>query len=253
MAPPKDGNTALFAEPTAADDAVERVGRLAELGLMAATLAHEQRQPLFAIKSLAQILIRRSDSATLPMLEQLLEQVILMERIIDGIGVYSRNPAEQLAPVDLAPVVQGALEMMGHYARTLGVELRALIEGDLGAARGDSTALTQVLVNLVRNALDASPRGSVVLVRAETRGAKLVLEVQDEGPGVPELLRERIFEAFFTTKAPGQGTGLGLSISRQLVEDLGGTLTLPDCERGLCVRVCLEPWRRPLDVERSGT
>lgn len=228
-------------------------GRLAELGLMTAALAHEQRQPLFAIKSLAQILQRRADEASQPLLLQLLEQVVLLERIVDGIGLYARAPSGQAVPVDLGRVVEGSVEMMRHHARSIGVSLQAKIAGNLPAARGDSTALTQVLVNLVRNALDASPRGGQVTVVAEPGEGGLVLEVRDEGPGVPEALRERVFEPFFTTKPPGEGTGLGLSISRQLLADLGGSIALLERTPGLTARVWLPAWSGPVDAGPTRT
>jgi signal transduction histidine kinase len=92
--------------------------------------------------------------------------------------------------------------------------------------------LTQVIVNLLNNARQASPTGATVYVRTSIGDGKVQIEVDDEGSGVPEDLAERVFEPFFTTKPDGQGTGLGLSVSRQIVERFGGSLAYEPREAG---------------------
>jgi signal transduction histidine kinase len=103
--------------------------------------------------------------------------------------------------------------------------------------------LTQVLVNLLNNARQACPRGGKVYVRTRLDNGTVHVEVDDEGPGIPEELRERVFEPFFTTKPDGQGTGLGLSVSRQIVERFGGSLNHePRVPRGSRFTVTLKAY-----------
>ncbi|MCB9759169.1 MAG: HAMP domain-containing histidine kinase [Alphaproteobacteria bacterium] len=223
-------------------DALARVGRLAELGLITATLAHEQRQPLFAIKSLAQLLQRDAAGEGLALVEELLRQVDYLERLVDGIGTYARDVEGDLAPVDVGATVDAAVTLMRHRAARRGVSVSATRVPGLPAGLGHPTALMQVIVNLIQNAIDASPNGGEVTVHTRLDGDRVLVDVTDQGAGVAAELRERIFEPFFTTKPQGQGTGLGLAISRQLVEACQGRLTLVEAERGLVVRIDLQAW-----------
>jgi signal transduction histidine kinase len=86
--------------------------------------------------------------------------------------------------------------------------------------------VNQVVMNLVGNAIDASPEGGRVTIATRANGSHVSIDVSDSGPGVPDTIRERIFDPFFTTKPPGEGTGLGLSISYGIVRDHGGTIEL---------------------------
>ena len=136
--------------------------------------------------------------------------------------------------------------MFAHQFATARVELQLRSEGDQGPAIvGDAAAWRQVLFNLLRNALDASPPGSRVQVNCRTEQGEVKLEVADEGPGVPTADQDRIFEPFFTTKAPGKGTGLGLSIVHRIVVGHGGRIEVDNGPRGGAVFRILVPAARP--------
>jgi len=98
----------------------------------------------------------------------------------------------------------------------------------------------QVLINVINNGIDASPRGGEVFIRHVLEDGCVRLRVRDQGPGVPASARQALFEPFFTTKPEGEGTGLGLSLSRNLLEPYCGTLDFEDCETGACVVITLE-------------
>jgi two-component system C4-dicarboxylate transport sensor histidine kinase DctB len=112
--------------------------------------------------------------------------------------------------------------LLKHRAEARGVALELAIDGDGGLVRGEQAAIQQVTTNLVQNALDAASS------RVEVRANGGVLTVVDDGPGVDERLRPRLFEPFVTTKPPGKGTGLGLAVSRHLMQALGGDLVYVD-------------------------
>ncbi len=221
------------------EDRRRSLGRMAELGLLTATLNHELRQPLFAIKSLAQLIQARGGHP--PEIGELLRQVEVMQDLVDGVRSFSRHAPQTLAPIDPRAPVEQAVTLLRHRARRRRVSLRVLCEGELGAARCDPSALMQAAVNLIQNAIDASPEGGVVTVQIRG-GERIVVDVIDQGPGVPPELRERVFEAFFTTKDASRGTGLGLSIARELVLACEGELLLMDTEEGAHVRIELLPW-----------
>jgi signal transduction histidine kinase len=122
--------------------------------------------------------------------------------------------------------------MLAHQAQQRGVRLDLETSGPQRPILGDSGELRQVLFNLLKNALDASPDGGVIRCRCTTVDGRVELTVDDQGAGVPGPLREQIFEPFFTTKAPGQGTGLGLAIAHRIVTAHGGSLAVGDAPGG---------------------
>ena len=202
------------------DQARLRTGRLAELGLMTATLTHELRQPLFAIRSLAQLAQMAQSSEDGPgnrHLAELVRQTELMEQIVATVGAYARDDTGILAPVDLEAEIKSALGLLTHLSKQKGVGIECEYHGSLPPVVGESTAILQVLVNLFQNAVDASPSMGSVSVRTQLESGQVMLYVEDEGSGVPVELRERVFEPFFTTKDPEKGTGLGLFLARELI------------------------------------
>ncbi len=224
------------------DKSLSDKARLAELGLMTATLSHELRQPLFAIRSLGQILSARLDGEHSELSGELLRQVDYLGTLVEGITTYARHTNGEPGPVDSGAVLDQAAELLRHRGKRRGVTLDVQRDHRAPAARGDHVAMMQVVVNLVNNAIDASPADATVSLLNEFVGDRVFLEVRDRGPGIDPAIRERVFEPFFTTKAPGRGTGLGLAISRELVERCGGTLELLDASPGTRVRVGLPRW-----------
>ena len=214
--------------------------RLAELGLLTATLTHELRQPLFALRSLVQLLGARLDGEHNELIAELLVQADLLGELVEGGGTYARRSEDAAEPVDTGAVIDQAVRLLRHRAARKGAVLEVERDFTLGAARADRVALMQALVNVINNAIDAC--SGRVLVRNRLEGGEIVVEVEDDGPGIPAELAERVLEPFFTTKEPGKGTGLGLAISRELVRGCGGDLELDTTGHGALVRVALPVW-----------
>jgi signal transduction histidine kinase len=131
----------------------------------------------------------------------------------------------QRADVDLVRGLQTTAQLAAHNFRERQVALAFRIVDSLPPVSGDARALNQVFLNLLKNAAEAlEGRGGTVSVTGRREGGFVVIEVSDDGPGIPAADLERIFEPFYSTKSAGRGTGLGLSISRRIVEEHGGTI-----------------------------
>lgn len=195
------------------------LGRLAELGMLSAELVHELRQPVFAIKATAQLMASRSREAPSEQLNTLLEQVVALETLLARYATTGRRPSGAPIPVQLSAAVEAGVSLLRSRAMQRGVSLEATLGPDEFPVLADPVAIQQVTCNLVQNALDAARS------RVEVRAARGLLEVSDDGPGISDEVRGRLFEPFLTTKAPGKGTGLGLAVTRHLVESIGGSIS----------------------------
>jgi two-component system NtrC family sensor kinase len=215
-----------------------RTEKLAGVGRLAAGVAHEVGNPLAAILGYTEMLLGETPERPIApelrkdVLERVRAETQRIHRIIQELLDYSRAPRAAAEPVDLVRVASGALSLTQAQARFKPLAIDLDIPADVGLVRGDPGRLTQVLLNLMINAGDATGGEGRVTVRARREGARVVVTVADDGPGVPAELRDKIFDPFFTTKEPGAGTGLGLSVSLAIVEGMGGKLTLGTPERG---------------------
>ena len=132
--------------------------------------------------------------------------------------------------------------MLEHSAGRAGIRLELELQKDLSPVLGDPADLRQVAFNLIKNAIDASHDRGTITIRTRMLDGLVVLEVVDEGVGIPPALQDRIFEPFVTTKEPGKGTGLGLAISHRIVTDHGGSLRAENLQtRGACFTMTLPP------------
>jgi signal transduction histidine kinase len=164
-------------------------------------------------------------------LELIASEAQRMKSIVSGLLDYARVEKETAGPTDALAVVRHVAALMEPQLRRARVRLALELPDDaLPEVAADAHALQQVLVNLVQNAAQAMPGGGVVTARASAQpgGLTNLVEVIDEGPGVPLPDRGRVFDPFFTTKEAGVGTGLGLAVCKHLVATFGGTIDVTD-------------------------
>jgi signal transduction histidine kinase len=199
--------------------------RLAELGQMAATVAHEVKNPLSAIKSIAQVL--REDSK-LHEYERDLSLIVgetdRLNSSVTQLLSFARRAPEGNAPAHVDELLRAVVELFRAQAATGGVRLewRASVQSEVSGAT--ASAIRDALSNLLLNALQATPAGGRVTVESSRDGNALVIYVTDTGAGIAPEFTERIWEPFFTTRQ--RGTGLGLAIVRKRIEEVGGTTRL---------------------------
>src|SRR5688572_2919165 len=206
--------------------------RLAALGRMAATVAHEIKNPLSAIKSIAQVM--REDESLKNEYERDLSLIVgetdRLSQSITQLLSFARKESPAAEPLSVGELVQTSVDLFRANAREQGIELQYSVKTDATLAGKSVSALRDALSNLLLNALQATPSGGEVRLSATASDGELLVSVQDSGPGVPAELREQIWEPFFTTRQ--RGTGLGLAIVRKRVQEVGGSASLGTARNG---------------------
>jgi signal transduction histidine kinase len=246
-----------------------RSEKLATVGRLAAGIAHEVGNPLSAIGTYTEVLRKRG--ADPEILGGLQREAARIDRIVRGLLDYARPGDDRPTTVDVGGTVRAVRELLERQGLLKGVDLRVELNGEALPVPGRAHAVEQVVVNLLLNAIDAAPRGPILVgARAQhfepspetaRRGADagaptgaaqrvgvsrrrpwapevsqgtpgVLLYVTDAGPGVPPEDREKVFDPFYTTKPPGQGTGLGLAIVQRTVHEMGGVVWVEDAREG---------------------
>ncbi|WP_438273431.1 sensor histidine kinase [Thioclava arctica] len=218
-----------------AEQTLAQSSKLAALGEMSAAVSHELNQPLAAMKTYlagAKLLLQRARTEeALSSFQRIDDLIGRMGAITRQLKSYARKGGEAFEPVDLRAALSEALAMMEPQLKTRKLHIiRTMPRGSV-MVMADRIRLEQVIINLLRNALDATksvaePQVELMLTAGETA----VLSVRDNGPGISDL--DKLFEPFWTTKKPGEGTGLGLAISSSIVADFGGRMTAHNSEGG---------------------
>jgi signal transduction histidine kinase len=168
------------------------------------------------------------------------EEVEQINRTIRRFLELARGGSARAEEFGTGDLVRGASTMVEHRFQKAGVELCVDAPADLPTMRGDFQLLQHLLVNLLLNACDASQQGDRVQVSARAAEGRTLLEVADQGKGIPEALAERVLEPFFTTKPQGQGSGLGLAIAREIVRMHRGEISIERLQpRGTRIRIAL--------------
>jgi signal transduction histidine kinase len=222
---------ALTEKHARAEEALKWRDRLAAMGELASTVAHEVRNPLNAVGMTAQRL-RREFLGTVPeaapergelveLLSTMASETKRIERIVQQFLEYARPPRLAPEPVDLGALIEDVAGRARPLAEARGIRLDAAAT-EAGTATVDAAQLRQALDNLLRNAVEATPAGGVVSVSARRESKGHAIDVRDTGRGIEPDQLPRIFDLYFTTKP--EGTGVGLAVTQQIVTAHGGTI-----------------------------
>ncbi len=218
-----------------AEQTLAQSSKLAALGEMSAAVSHELNQPLAAMKTYlagARLLLRRNrPEEALSSFQRIDDLIERMGSITRQLKSYARKGGDEFQPVNLGDALMSAVSIMEPQLRQRKVHISRIMPNEPVMVMADRVRVEQVMINLLRNALDATdsegnPEVELLLAAGETA----TLTVRDNGPGIEDL--DALFEPFYTTKKPGDGVGLGLAISSGIVNDLGGRLTARNGQEG---------------------
>ena len=218
-----------------------QASKLATLGEMATSVAHELNQPLSVIRMAAGNSRRKMNRGTagraylIDKLKRIEEQTARAAAIIDHMRMFGREALEAPELVDPRDVVKSALSLMGEQLRLDGIKVSTEFTKDCPSVLGHSIQMEQVILNFLTNSRDAVAERdgeSRITLRAFADKKGVYITAEDTGGGIPEGSLQRIFEPFYTTKEMTKGTGLGLSVSYGIIRDMSGTITVENTGKG---------------------
>ena len=224
-----------------AEEELRQQAALARVGQMAAVVAHEVRNPLAGIKGAMQILMSRRgpQDRELPVMRDIVGRIDALSELINDLMVFARPRPPRLSLVELRPLLQDAIAMVRRDPTAESVDIT--IAGDEVSATADTEMIRATVLNLLLNSAQAMAGRGRIQIDLLRQHDSVSIQIRDSGPGIPEELREQVFEPFFTTTA--RGGGLGLPIARRTAELHGGTITLEPGESGGTVATLTLPLR----------
>jgi C4-dicarboxylate-specific signal transduction histidine kinase len=218
-----------------AQDELIQSEKLAGIGTLAAGIAHEIRSPLFGILGLSEAIADETDlDVARGYAREIIEYSRSIRDIVTDLTTYTRSSErEYLSSTTLQGAIEDAVRLL-QRATTPPASVDVEMPPEPIPVRARPGELQQVFLNLLKNAIDSvrSHGGEITRIEARREGNTAIVEVRDDGPGIPIDIRKRIFDPFFTTKAPGEGTGLGLNIVYRLVTKYGGVIQVDDAPEG---------------------
>ncbi|PIV29880.1 MAG: PAS domain-containing sensor histidine kinase [Zetaproteobacteria bacterium CG02_land_8_20_14_3_00_50_9] len=220
-----------------------QASKLATLGEMSTSMAHELNQPLNVMRMALGNCRRKLEKGNtdleyyLSKVDRVDSQITRMASIVDHMRMFGRKASESFEPLDLREIIEGAFSLMSETLRLAGIEVIRDICADPLPVMGHRIQVEQVLLNLISNAKDAmnsriNLQQKTLHISVECDDTQVIIRLEDNGGGLPEDKINRIFEPFFTTKEAGHGTGLGLSISYVIIKDMHGTITAENTAAG---------------------
>ena len=215
---------------------MQRAQRLEMVGQLTAGMAHELNNSLTVITGQCELMLLDDLSADIRESIELMARSAESTRVImKGLLNFARGQEEGRRLTDLNKLVVESLQLIRRQFKQDNVELREILDSSLPPILAQPDQIQQVLLNLAQNSRDAlltDRTGGSIWVRTGCRLGRVTLDVEDDGPGIPEGVRDRIFEPFFTTKEKGKGTGLGLSVCQHIARGHGGYLYADPREHG---------------------
>lgn len=203
--------------------------KLRAIGTLTAGIAHELNNPINNITLTAYTLRddyqSLSDAEKKEMIQELINQAGRSQGIISNLLDFSRESEASMEPLDLMQLIEETMLLAGNQIKLAGARLNFTFSPDVPRLYGDRQQLSQVLLNILINALDVVPENGHIQITITQEAPDFVaVKIRDDGPGIPENILPHIFDPFFTTKPPGKGTGLGLAVSQGIISRHGGQI-----------------------------
>ncbi|WP_405398271.1 sensor histidine kinase [Maribacter sp. Asnod2-G09] len=204
---------------------MERTDRLHILGEITAGIAHELNTPLANILGFAELLSEKiTDKETVRDLEKIMDSAIFSREIVKKLMFFACEMPQEMKTVKLIPIVISVIKLLEPSLRSKHLKLTKAFDNENIELRADTVQLTQVLFNLIMNAIYYSPEGGTITVHVLETESHISIEISDEGKGIPNELEDKVFEPFFTTKPIGEGSGLGLSVVHGIITSHKGKI-----------------------------
>ncbi|WP_157207920.1 sensor histidine kinase [Mariniflexile maritimum] len=205
---------------------MERADRLNILGELTAGIAHELNTPLANILGFAELLkdSLKHDKVNLADLDKIIQNAIFSREVVKKLMFFACEMPQEMTKVNIVPSIKDAINLLDATFRKQEVKYVVKIEEEELWLRADTVQLTQIIFNLIMNAIYFSPKNGLVVISAFQTDKDIVLKISDEGPGLSEQAHEKIFQPFFTTKPAGEGSGLGLSVVQGIVSSHKGSI-----------------------------
>ena len=216
--------------------------KLAAMGKLTSQIAHELNNPIYGIMNTLELLRTEvpPESKRRRILELSLSETQRLAEMLRNMLSFSKPEEEKRRPVKINELVEGILLVMEKQMRESNIKVETYFDETLPEVMASTNQMRQVMLNLLKNAKEAMPKGGSLTVRTSREDHKVVVAIQDTGVGIPEELRDKIFEAFFTTKQKVKGVGLGLSVCYGIIKDHGGEIRVEsEVEKGTTFTILL--------------
>lgn len=227
-------NALLFKERLRQNERMYRAEQLATMGQFAAGIAHELRNPLTAIRSTVQYLENEfgQDTDQRKLAHDILDEVDRLNNIVGNLLSLARPSESNPDEIDVHQEIERCANFIEAKAKSQNIKLKTDFEKDLPKLRFDPAELRQVLLNVMMNGLQSMPEGGLLIIKAccVADSERVLIQIEDEGSGIPADLRQRVFEPFFTTKSGG--TGLGLAICNSIIKRYNGEIWVEQAKDG---------------------
>ena len=200
--------------------------KLAAMGRLTSQIAHELNNPIYGIMNTLELLKTEipPESKRRRILELSLSEIQRLSEMLRNMLSFSKPEEEKRRPVKIDELIEGILLVMEKQMKESNIQVEASFDSDIPEVMASTNQMRQVMLNILKNAKEAMPKGGTLTVRTAREGNKILITTQDTGIGIPEEIRDKIFEAFFTTKQKVKGVGLGLSVCYGIIKDHGGEI-----------------------------
>jgi PAS domain S-box-containing protein len=202
--------------------------KLAAMGRLTSQIAHELNNPIYGIMNTLELLKTEipPESKRRRILELSLSEIQRLSEMLRNMLSFSKPEEEKRRLVKMNELVEGILLVMEKQMREVNIKVETTFDDDIPEIMASTNQMRQVLLNIFKNAKEAMPKGGTLFVKTSQEDNRVLIHIQDTGIGIPEEIKDKIFEAFFTTKQKVKGVGLGLSVCYGIIKDHGGEITV---------------------------
>jgi PAS domain S-box-containing protein len=200
--------------------------KLAAMGRLTSQIAHELNNPIYGIMNTLELLKTEipPESKRRRILDLSLSEIQRLSEMLRNMLSFSKPEEEKRRPIKIDELIEGILLVMEKQMRESNIQVETSFDPEIPEIMASTNQMRQVMLNILKNAKEAMPKGGVLTVRTGKEDNKILVQIQDTGIGIPEDIRDKIFEAFFTTKQKVKGVGLGLSVCYGIIKDHGGEI-----------------------------